>query len=40
MARLVKSAYEQGGILSGAELSVLLNRTVGTIVYPKNWTII
>lgn len=31
MARLVKSAYEQGGILSGAELSVLLNRTVGTI---------
>lgn len=31
MARLVKSAYEQGGLLSGAELSVLLNRSVGTI---------
>ena len=31
MARLVKSAYEQGGLLSGAELSVLLNRALGTI---------
>jgi len=31
MARLIKSAYEQGGLLSGAELSVLLNRTLGTI---------
>jgi hypothetical protein len=31
MARLVKSAYEQGGLLSGAELSVLLNRSLGTI---------
>ncbi len=31
MARLVKSAYQQGGILSGAELSVLLNRLLSTI---------
>ena len=31
MARLVKSAYKQGGLLSGAELSVLLNRSLGTI---------
>ena len=31
MARLIKSAYEQGGILSGAELSVLLNRSLTTI---------
>ncbi len=31
MARLVKSAYAQGGLLSGAELSVLLNRSLGTI---------
>ncbi|MFQ5710073.1 MAG: DUF1670 domain-containing protein [bacterium] len=31
MARVVKSAYEQGGLLSGAELSVLLNRSLGTI---------
>ena len=31
MSRLIKSAYEQGGLLTGAELSVLLNRTVGTI---------
>lgn len=31
MARLVKSAYEQGGLLSGAELSVLLNRSLSTI---------
>lgn len=31
MARLVKSAYEKGGLLSGAELSVLLNRSLGTI---------
>jgi hypothetical protein len=31
MARLVKSAYDQGGLLSGAELSVLLNRSLGTI---------
>ena len=31
MARLVKSAYEQGGLLSGAELSILLNRSLGTI---------
>lgn len=31
MARLVKSAYEQGGILSGAELSVMMNRSLTTI---------
>ncbi len=31
MARLIKSAYEQGGLLSGAELSVLLNRSLSTI---------
>jgi len=31
MARLVKSAYEQGGLLTGAELSVLLNRSLGVI---------
>ena len=31
MARLVKSAYAQGGLLSGAELSVLLNRSLGVI---------
>ena len=31
MARLIKSAYTQGGLLSGAELSVLLNRSMGTI---------
>lgn len=31
LARLVKSAYAQGGLLSGAELSVLLNRSLTTI---------
>lgn len=31
MARLIKSAYQQGGLLSGAELSVLLNRSLTTI---------
>jgi hypothetical protein len=31
MARLIKSAYEQGGLLSGAELSVLLNRSLTNI---------
>lgn len=31
MARLVKSAYEQGGLLSGAELSVLMNRSLSAI---------
>ena len=31
MARRVKSASEQGGWLTGAELSVLLNRSLGTI---------
>jgi len=31
MVRLLRSAKAQGGLLSGAELSVLMNRTVGTI---------
>jgi len=31
MARLVKNAYEQGGLLSGAEISVLLNRSLTTV---------
>ena len=31
MARLVNSAYEQGGLLSGAEISVLINRSLTTI---------
>jgi hypothetical protein len=31
MARLYKSAAEQGGWLAGAEVSVLLNRSLGTI---------
>jgi len=31
MARLIKSAYAQGGLLSGAELSVLLNRSMWAI---------
>lgn len=31
MVRLVKSAKQQGGVLSGAELSVMMNRSVGTI---------
>lgn len=31
MVRLLKSAKEQGGLLSGAELSVLMNRTTTTI---------
>jgi hypothetical protein len=31
MARLIKSSASQGGWLSGAELSVLLNRSIGTI---------
>ena len=31
MVRLLESAKEQGGLLSGAELSVLLNRSLSTI---------
>lgn len=31
MVRLLKGAKAQGGLLSGAELSVLMNRTLGTI---------
>lgn len=31
MVRLIKSAKEQGGLLSGAEISVLMNRSLTTI---------
>jgi len=31
MVRLLKSAKRQGGLLSGAELSMLMNRSLGTI---------
>jgi len=31
MERLIRSAYEQGGILSGARVSVLLNRSLTTV---------
>lgn len=31
MARLIKSAKEQGGLLTGAEVSVLMNRSLSTI---------
>jgi len=31
MARLVKSAFKQGGLLTGAELSVLMNRSLHAI---------
>lgn len=31
MVRLIKSAKEQGGLLSGAEVSVLMNRSLSTI---------
>ncbi len=31
MARLVKSAFKQGGLLTGAELSVLMNRSLHVI---------
>jgi transposase len=31
MVRIIKSAKEQGGLLSGAEVSVLLNRSLSTI---------
>jgi hypothetical protein len=35
---LLKSAYKQGGLLSGAELSVLLNRSLTTVSrYLKNY---
>lgn len=41
MARLVKSAYKQGGLLTGAELSVLMNRSLTLIgkyirIYHRN----
>jgi transposase len=31
MVRLIKSTHTQGGLLSGAEVSVLMNRSLGTI---------
>jgi hypothetical protein len=31
MVRLLKSAKQQGGLLSGAELSMIMNRSLGTI---------
>jgi hypothetical protein len=31
LARLVKSAHKQGGLLTGAELAVLMNRSLGSI---------
>ncbi len=31
MVRLLKSAHQQGGLLSGAKLSVMMNRALGTI---------
>lgn len=31
MVRLLKSSKQQGGLLSGAELSVIMNRSLGTI---------
>jgi len=38
LARLVKSAAEQGGLLTGAELSVLMNRSLGKIQeYVRTW---
>jgi hypothetical protein len=38
LARLVKSAAAQGGLLTGAELSVLMNRSLGKIhEYIRTW---
>lgn len=38
LVRLVKSAAEQGGLLTGAELSVLMNRSLGKIhEYIRTW---
>ncbi len=38
MARLVKSAAEQGGLLTGAEVSVLMNRSLGKVQeYIRTW---
>lgn len=38
MVRLVKSAAEQGGLLTGAELSVLMNRSLGKVHdYVRTW---
>ena len=31
VARLVKSAYEQGGLLSQAEISAMINRSLGSV---------
>ena len=38
MVRLVKSAAAQGGLLTGAELSVLMNRSLGKVQeYIRTW---
>jgi hypothetical protein len=38
MVRLLRSAAEQGGLLSGAELSVLMNRSLGKVHdYIRTW---
>jgi len=38
MARLVKSAADQGGLLTGAEVSVLMNRSLGKVhQYIRDW---
>lgn len=38
MVRLVKSAAQQGGLLTGAELSVLMNRSLGKVhEYVRTW---
>jgi hypothetical protein len=40
MARLVKSAAEQGGLLTGAEVSVLMNRSLGKVQeYIRTWEV-
>jgi hypothetical protein len=40
MARLVKSAAEQGGLLTGAEVSVLMNRSLGKVhQYIRDWEV-
>jgi hypothetical protein len=40
LARLVKSAAEQGGLLTGAEVSVLMNRSLGKVQqYVRDWEV-
>ena len=35
MVRLVKSAAEQGGLLTGAEVSLLMNRSLANVLFSK-----